>query len=209
MAFRLAMLPPSNNALVRPAVLGTSPKGKPLVRLVSTREAREFREYARRMLPVAPAGGPLELFATFFVPTIASDVSNRLKALEDALTGRLWHDDKQVAEIHVRKVVTDEPQDVGVVLDVRPAVGPRHAELAHRLAKGRIGELDAKQRQQPLFAETKQVRPTAGGRAPQQPADAAAGGHPSPDRREVPESIRERIRRMAKPAVILPAKDGP
>ena len=200
MPYRLAMLPPSNNALLRPVQIGAG------VRLVSTRAAREFREYAHTHLPVAPVAGPLELFVTFYVPTIASDVSNRLKALEDALTGRLFYDDKQVAEIHVRKVPTDEEEDVGVVFEVRPADPAEHSELAYRLAKSSIGQAVAKKNQGALFGNvTTPVRPTSGGHTSKQPDDTRAAAPPTvADPREVPESIKARIRRLATPAVLRP-----
>ena len=200
MPYRLR-LPPSNNELVRPAQVG------PGVRLVSTKVASDFRKYAHAHLPVSPIGGPVELYVTVFVPTIASDGLNRIKALEDALNGTLWFDDKQVVEWHIKKVPVDEEEDVGVVFEVRPANPQEHSEAAYRLAKSSIGQQVAKRNQGALFGNvTTPVRPTAGVRS-QQLADARGGGTSllqPPTSREVPESIKARIRRLATPAVLRP-----
>jgi hypothetical protein len=162
-AFKLA-LPPSANDLVRPTVmyLGNDRRISALVqrllktgeltaRLVSTREAKEFRQSAHARLPVAPIPGPVEIYATFTVPTISSDCSNRMKALEDALNGKLFYDDKQIGEGHTAKVIGEVP---GCVVEVVPGSPVEHAELARRLAKSSIQER-ANQRAQPsLFTPT-------------------------------------------------------
>jgi Holliday junction resolvase RusA-like endonuclease len=151
-AFKLS-LPPSSNALVRPAVMGRA-KGKPIVRLVSTAEAREFRELARPKIPRLLLAGPLELYVTFFVPTLASDGGNRLKALEDACNGLAWWDDKQIAEWHLTKVVVSDPAQVGCIVEVVPADPVEHAELARRLAKSSIQERANERAQKRLFEPT-------------------------------------------------------
>lgn len=150
-AYRLP-LPPSTNRLVRPVAF--LKKGAPakvrgafrlflkwlLVRLVSTREADDFRDAAHAKLPVSPIAGPVELYLTVYVPSISSDGPNRQKALEDAINGRLWWDDKQVAEWHGKKVVTTDEHQVGVVIEVRPADPLEHRELALRLSKSSVQE---------------------------------------------------------------------
>lgn len=178
MEFRLP-LPPSSNTLVRPCLMrGREDSGKPIIRLVSTREADIFRKKAHALLPVAPMGGPLEVYLTFYVPTISSDGGNRLKALEDACNGRCWFDDKQIAEWHITKVVTGDPNFTGVHLRIEAADPLQHPELSARLAKSTIAMKEAE------LAQAKLNLP-----APVVP-------------RAIPEeSLADRFRRLAKPAV--------
>lgn len=183
-------LPPSSNNIVRPVLMGRSKRGKPMVRLVSTSAARDFREAVHAKLPTAPVGGLLELYVTMYVPTISSDVSNRLKALEDACNGRLWWDDKQIAEIHCRKVVTCDPHEVGVVLEVKPADPLEHPEFAKRLAVSSIAEKAAEQDQVEFELE---------------PAEAPPATPPhAPVRLPMPEPLQAKLRRLAEPASYPP-----
>jgi len=165
-AFRLP-LPPSANDLVRPAVMYTGKdrairalieklqrSGQLIVRLVATPEARDFRVEAHAKLPRAPVAGPVELYATVTVATIASDANNREKALSDALNGRLWWDDKQIAETHIVKRIAAEPAQVGCVVEVRPADVGEHAELSRRLSKSKVQELANDAAQGRLFNAT-------------------------------------------------------
>lgn len=173
-----------------------------VLRLVATREAVDFRAAAHRVLPRQPVGGPLELYATFYVPTLASDASNRIKSLEDALTGRLFYDDKQIAEVHLRKVITNDPEQVGVAFEVKPAEPLEHPELSKRLAASTIAERDAKRRQGKLFEAT------TAGVAAQQPAvapGAAPRSFAAATGRVVPtETLAQAMRRLAKPGYIPP-----
>ncbi len=134
MEFQLK-LPPSTNELLMPLFIGFDAKNKPIVRLVPTTVAKRFRKHAHSVLPVDPLDGPVELFITFYVPTISSDCNNRIKALEDACNGRLFHDDSQVAEAHTYKAIAEGPDSVGVVFEVKPAAPGEHAEMAKRLAR--------------------------------------------------------------------------
>lgn len=116
--FELKGLPPSANRLVKPARVGK------FARLVKTAEARGWVGVARMAFlaawrrahgtrpPIAKL--PLELRLHFTVGRINADVSNRVKALEDALTGIAWVDDCQVVEVHAKKSVGVE-HTLGVV----------------------------------------------------------------------------------------------
>lgn len=107
--FELAGLPPSANRLVRPARVGK------FARLVKTAVASGWLQVARMSFLAAwrrdhggkapIAGLPLTLHLHFTVSRINADVSNRVKALEDALTGIAWVDDCQVVELHAMKSV--------------------------------------------------------------------------------------------------------
>jgi len=215
-AFRLP-LPVSANVLVRPALLsslrcdacGNSPTKRPVVRLVSTAEAKEFREAAHRCLPVAPVGGAVEVYCTFYVDTLATDVDNRIKSLLDALKGRLFYDDKQVAELHVVKVITPDETKHGVVVQVKPASPTEHPELARRLAASSIQQQANESAQPKLPLEQTLGRPLAealhkGGITGQvvRPQPALIPG----------ESHLQRVVRLARPAVIShrpPDDEGP
>lgn len=136
--FELAGLPPSANTLVRPARIG-----RRLLRLVKTRAAAGWlsgaqlvlqaawrRQHARRA-PIARV--PLELRLHFVTDRVSADVTNRVKALEDALTGIAWVDDCQVVDVTLRKQVGRAPKTVGVV---RVAAGV-DAETQVRISKAK------------------------------------------------------------------------
>lgn len=167
-AFKLP-LPPSANELVRPTTMGdlacvychNRPPKRPLVRLVATAEAKDFRRTAHRHLPVKPVGGPVELYVTVYVCRLSSDGLNRIKALEDAINERLWFDDKQIGEWHIKKILVDDESQEGVVFHVQP-VDPTdadHHELARRLARSTIGEKTAAAKQPQLFSPPRPVVP--------------------------------------------------
>ena len=137
-------LPPTANRLVAPFAF-RGPGGKPVARLIATTEAREFRKEAQRLLrglqsrlaDGAPLKGPLELYATFFLPTIASDSSNRMKALEDSMQGIVFENDRQVAEHHSQKSIAYVGSDLApsprVIVTIRRADNVQ-PEFAKRLA---------------------------------------------------------------------------
>lgn len=198
-AYRLP-LPPSANALVMPVILKgkRGPSGKPVCRLIPTKEAKAFRESAHARLPIAPVGGVLELYATFYVPTIASDCSNRIKALEDALKGRLFYDDKQVAEIHAVKVVTSDRHEIGVVVHVVPAEIGAHPEMSKRLAVSSIADQAAADEQAELEFEMESQHLAYTPREPERPV------FPVAPRPVLPEPLRAKLERLATPASYPP-----
>lgn len=136
--FRLEGLPPSANTLVRPAFMG----GRRM-RLVKTSSASAWLTGAQLALQAAwrrargrdaPLGGvPLEMRLFFSVGRVNADVSNRVKALEDALTGIAWVDDCQVVEVTARKTVGTPEYVLGVV---RVAAGVDEA-TQRRISKSR------------------------------------------------------------------------
>ncbi len=89
--------PPSANRYWRTV------NGHPVV----SAEARAYKQGVKlRLLSEGyrnPPSCPVVLFATFYRPRKAGDLSNRIKVLEDALNGIAWIDDGQVVEIHARR----------------------------------------------------------------------------------------------------------
>lgn len=71
----------------------------------------------RRSQGARPAIGrvPLELKLWFVTKLVTADVTNRVKALEDALTGIAWVDDCQVVDVTLRKQVGRDERVLGVV----------------------------------------------------------------------------------------------
>jgi Holliday junction resolvase RusA-like endonuclease len=127
-------LPTSVNNSLRPAKLGD--KGG--TRLVKTREAESFEATARAALrslspPLALHRGPVELYLTVYVPSLAADGGNRLKLLEDALKGLALHDDRQLVEWHVVKRIDAKRPRVELVL--QHADVAEHQDVAERLAR--------------------------------------------------------------------------
>lgn len=94
-------LPPSANALVMPL------RG----RLIKSKVGREWAKTAAAILGKAspPLEGALSLYASFKVRSVSSDVSNRIKALEDALVAAgFMFDDCQVVQIQARKSIVTQ-----------------------------------------------------------------------------------------------------
>ncbi len=203
MEIRLPFLPPSANTLVRPCLMRGREDGRPIIRLVSTREADQFRKKAHALIPVAPVlmSGPLEVYVTFYVPTLASDASNRQKALEDALNGRIWYDDKQIAEIHSVKVVTGDPEFVGVHLRVEKANPADHPELSARLARSTIQTKENELAQAKLELPAP-VRPRPV--APGPPASWSELNAALPGQKPLPENLKDKLARLASPASYPP-----
>lgn len=152
-AYRLP-LPATANRLVQPTayyvgkdrrignlIRSLLKSGQLVLRLAPTTQAREFRSAAHAKLPRMPIAGPVELYLTVTVPSIASDGPNREKSLSDALNEFLFYDDKQIAEWHGVKRIATSPDQVGVVVEVKPADPAEHRELAWRLSKSKVQEL--------------------------------------------------------------------
>jgi Holliday junction resolvase RusA-like endonuclease len=123
-------LPPSVNASLRPGEKG--------VGLKKTPEARDFERTCRAELrllkpTLALHRGPVELYLTVYVPTLASDGGNRVKLLEDALKGLALHDDRQLVEWHVVKRI--DSQRPRVELELQHADVAEHQDVAERLAR--------------------------------------------------------------------------
>ena len=56
-----------------------------------------------RTVMARQASGPLSVTLEFAMPSIASDIDNRIKPALDAANGVIWSDDKQICELRVMK----------------------------------------------------------------------------------------------------------
>lgn len=141
MIYRITLpLPPSVNgslmAVVRGRYSSGPRRGQPMAILAPTKSMEDWKERAADLVARGPRPlfeGPVEVFAEFWVGTIASDCSNRLKAVEDILRGAAYADDKQVVEDHAFKRIALEEHEQRVEIVVRPADVAEHAEVARRL----------------------------------------------------------------------------
>ena len=122
------------NRLVRPALVG----GR--ARLVKSKQGKawntEARAVLRRRSDLFVMTGPIELEVQLYLDSIAGDTSNRVKALEDVLTGVCWHDDTQVTRLVVIKLLVES----GSAPFMRVVVSPDEQvedEVRERLAKSK------------------------------------------------------------------------
>lgn len=83
-------------------------------RMVLSTEGRAYKRYvALLMIPASPLEGPVAWEVRWARSKRMGDLSNRLKALEDALNGFAWVDDKQIVELHAYR--TDGGNDTVTV----------------------------------------------------------------------------------------------
>lgn len=83
-------------------------------RLALSDEARAFRELVAliaRPCIDSPLEGSLAVTITLYRPRRRGDIDNTTKATLDALNGIVWHDDKQIDELHIyRKLDREDPR---------------------------------------------------------------------------------------------------
>ena len=137
--FELEGLPPSANALYEPV----SARGGRGASFIKSKRASAWFLGAQLALQAAwrrqhgrrerLRQQPIELRLWFAVKRISADTSNRIKALEDALSGIAWVDDCQVVSVSARKEVADREHVIGVV---RVAAGVGE-ETQKRIAKAK------------------------------------------------------------------------
>lgn len=90
-------------------------------RRVLSKEGRAYKAMVAGRLMVArwkPLDGEVSLSIDWFRARRSGDLTNRVKLLEDALKGFAWHDDSQVAEVHLRRF--ENPHNPGVLVTVTP-----------------------------------------------------------------------------------------
>lgn len=105
--------PPSANAYWRSIVI----KGS--VRVLVSKDAKQYKEragmIARRLFPT-PLKGPIGIQLRVYRPEKRGDLSNRIKVLEDALSGIAYDDDSQIVEIRAYR--HDSPRDGKVEVSI-------------------------------------------------------------------------------------------
>lgn len=88
-------------------------------RKVLSTKGRQYKETVQEIClykRVKPIDGPVRVYANFYRPRKSGDLDNVLKALLDSVKGFLWHDDKQVVEIHAYRF--DDKDDPRVELTI-------------------------------------------------------------------------------------------
>jgi Holliday junction resolvase RusA-like endonuclease len=110
--FILTEIPPSTNNLFATVKGGT--------KRVRTMKYRSWSEIARWQIAAhkpVKMSGPVGLDIRLKRPRKGADVSNRIKAIEDALTGLVYDDDSQVQIV----TIAWDASAPGCIVTVRPA----------------------------------------------------------------------------------------
>lgn len=78
-----------------------------------TKRAVSCRLMIYRQIPASDSRHKRDMKASGFIrPTVKPDVDNVFKAVTDACTGIVWHDDNQIVEAHIVKQYSDRPRAV-------------------------------------------------------------------------------------------------
>lgn len=91
-------------------------------RTILSRAARDYKTNVAMRCVVArcePLDGPLTVSVWWRRQRKAGDLDNIAKGLLDAVRGYLYHDDKQIVELHLYRF--DDRGNAGVTLEVLPA----------------------------------------------------------------------------------------
>lgn len=92
--------PPSANRYWRSVVINGS------VRVLVSSEARLYKRRCATIAAAtckAPLSGPLSIVLNVYRPMKRGDLSNRIKVIEDAMQGVVFHDDDQIVQIEARR----------------------------------------------------------------------------------------------------------
>jgi Holliday junction resolvase RusA-like endonuclease len=78
-----------------------------------TKRAVSCRLRIYRQIPASDSRHKRDLKASGFIrATVKPDVDNVFKAVTDACTGIVWHDDNQIVEAHIVKQYSDRPRAI-------------------------------------------------------------------------------------------------
>lgn len=78
-----------------------------------TKRAGSCRLRIYRQIPASDSRHKCDLKASGFIrPTVKPDLDNVFKAVTDACTGIVWHDDNQIVEAHIVKQYSDRPRAI-------------------------------------------------------------------------------------------------
>ncbi len=87
-------------------------------------EGKSYKQLAAAMAlqaGVRVMDGELIVTMDFYRPRKSGDLSNRVKAAEDALTGIAYHDDSQIVDIHARRF--EDKANPRVEVTIEPTEG--------------------------------------------------------------------------------------
>lgn len=175
-------MPPSANVYWRSVTI------RGAARVLESREARAYKaDVAERLaaLGVKPLAGPVVLHLAVMFATASGDLDNRVKPLLDALKGKALEDDRWVVEIHAKKRLAGEGQPESVQVELAPACPVDHREVYARHTTSQKRAI----REAAKGPKEKRARP-----APKKPAKGR--------------ELRELVRAMATPNVVLPKRGG-
>lgn len=113
MSFTFPM-PPTTNDMFIPIMF----KGR--ATLVPSKQAKEYKVNVAELAEQQGAflmSGTIRFTMHVFRKTRRGDVSNRIKIVEDALTGIAYYDDEQVAEIHLYRHLSRKNPRVEILLE--------------------------------------------------------------------------------------------
>ena len=92
-------------------------------RTLVSAEGRAYRERCHLVAlaqRARPLDGEVAVRAVVYMARLGCDLDNRAKVLLDALSGAAWHDDAQVADLHlIRRLDRDDPR---VEVEILPAL---------------------------------------------------------------------------------------
>lgn len=141
--------PPSANRYWR------SFRGRTVVSAEARNYKREVAKACKAAGLVEPLSGEVALSVTVYRPILRGDLGNRLKVLEDALNGFAWHDDEQVARIHMeRHLDRAEPRVEVEVQSLEDTLNGEGLHQTHpKLAEDLEAEVWGRPRMKALLAE--------------------------------------------------------
>lgn len=110
-------LPPSANAYWR-----AIPSGK-FCRILTSEVGREYKENAELLLKAQCREimeGPIGVVLTVYFPNKRGDLDNRIKPTLDALQGVAIWDDKQIVDIHAKRLIDKDNPRVEITIVALP-----------------------------------------------------------------------------------------
>lgn len=93
-------------------------------RKILSAQGRAYKQLVARILTRhRPVSGDISVLLDVYRPRRSGDLDNTLKAVLDSVKGLIWHDDKQVVEIHARRF--DDKTNPRVEIDFKQVTKTR------------------------------------------------------------------------------------
>lgn len=115
--------PPSLNSLYRTIIKGKGPMARAMP--IKSKEYRDYEQIIEHWhlmndRPRIEKPGVVSLTVHMYRPRRVGDLDNALKALLDVLTGHIYEDDSQIAELHAFRHDDKDKPRVELVIDEIP-----------------------------------------------------------------------------------------